>query len=79
MKPQHTFLQAVRRKGPKSNRIKARRGHGQNTLASNSGFDNSGFDTIWKENEAQRIPLDILKQYRCPERRSREVQYPIES
>lgn len=74
MKPQHTFLQAVRRKGPKSNRIKARRGHGQNTLASNSGFD-----TIWKENEAQRIPLDILKQYRCPERRSREVQYPIES
>ena len=74
MKPQHTFLQAVRRKGPKSNRIKARRGHGRNTFASNSGFD-----TIWKENEAQRIPLDILKQYRCPERRSREVQYPIES
>ena len=74
MKPQHTFLQAVRRKGPKSNRIKVRRRHGQNTFASNSGFD-----TIWKENEAQRIPLDILKQYRCPERRSREVQYPIES
>lgn len=74
MKPQHTFLRAVRHKDPKSNRIKVRRGHGQNTFACYSGLN-----TIWKENEAQRIPLDILKQYRCPERRSREVQYPIES